>query len=91
MNRGAVHSRPVAFTESVSARVRDELDAQDVSFRELARRLGVSQPYVTRRLGEVVEDKVDLKLDEVEKIAHVLGVPVERFVTGAPTTPAGAA
>lgn len=65
------------------------MKSQDVSFRELARRLGVSQPYVTRRLGEVVDDKVDLKLDEIEKIAAALGVPVQKLISDA--TPASAA
>lgn len=88
MNRSPVHSHAVALTESVSANVREELKAQDVSFRELARRLGVSQPYVSRRLSE--EPEVDLKLDELEKIAEALGVPVQKLLADAPAG-AGAA
>jgi transcriptional regulator with XRE-family HTH domain len=75
----------VPLNESVSANVREELKSQDVSFRELARRLGVGQPYVTRRLGEVVsEEKVELKLSELEKIADALGVPVQKFLSDEP-------
>jgi transcriptional regulator with XRE-family HTH domain len=66
------------------------MKSQDVSIRELARRLGVSQPYVSRRIGEVDDDeRVDLKLDEIEKIAVALGVPVQKLLSGA--APAGAA
>jgi transcriptional regulator with XRE-family HTH domain len=75
----------VALTESVSAKVREELKSRDISFRELARRMGVSQPYISRRLGE--EPEVDLKLDEIEKIAVALDVPVDRFLSAATDEP----
>ncbi len=76
----------MALTESVSARVREELKAQDVSFRELARRMGVSISYVSRRLSD--EPDVYFRIDELEKAAEVLGVPVDRFLTV--PTPGGA-
>lgn len=80
----------MALTESVSANVVAEMKSQDVSIRELARRLGVSQPYVSRRLGEVdADERVDLKLDEIERIAEALGVPVQKLLSGA--TPAATA
>jgi transcriptional regulator with XRE-family HTH domain len=83
MNRSQVHSRSVAFTESVSARVRDELKTQDVSFRELARRMGVSIAYVSRRLSD--DPEVHFRVDELEKVAAALSVPVARFVRDRPT------
>jgi transcriptional regulator with XRE-family HTH domain len=79
----------VAFTESVSARVREELKTQDVSFRELARRMGVSIAYVSRRLSD--EPDVHFRIDELEKVANALGVPVQRFVTNPRRRSAGAA
>lgn len=75
----------MAFTDSVSARVREELKTQDVSYRELARRIGKSIAYVSRRLSD--DPDVSFRVDELEQAAEALGVPVERFVID---TPAGA-
>lgn len=66
------------LTESVSAKIRAELESQGVSQRELARRLNVSQPWVFRRLTENPE--VGLDLADVDAIADALGVPATKFL-----------
>lgn len=68
----------VALTESVAAKVRAELDRQDISYRELGRRLGKSIAYVSRRL--MAEPEVQFRVDELDEIADVLGVPVTQFL-----------
>lgn len=78
MNLSGVQCVSVALTESVAAKIREELARQDVSFRELGRRLGVSIAYVSRRLSQ--EPDVQFRVDELERVAAVLGVPVTRFL-----------
>jgi transcriptional regulator with XRE-family HTH domain len=68
----------VALTDSVSVKIRAELERQGVSARELSRRLSVSQPYIHRRLN----GDVQFRVDELDKIAAVLGVPVATFLSG---------
>jgi Predicted transcriptional regulators len=56
----------------------------------LARALGVSDMYVSRRLS----DGTSLEVADLERIAEVLGVPVSRFMPAAerardPAAPAG--
>lgn len=68
----------VPLTESVAAKIREELDRQDISYRELGRRLGVSIAYVSRRLS--AEPEVQFRVDELETIAAALGVPVTAFL-----------
>jgi transcriptional regulator with XRE-family HTH domain len=68
----------VALTESVAARIREELDRQKISYRELGRRLGVSIAYVSRRLS--VDPDVMFRVDELDEIADVLDVPVTKFL-----------
>jgi transcriptional regulator with XRE-family HTH domain len=70
----------VTLAESVAAKVREELDRQDISYRELGRRLNVSIAYVSRRLSEQAD--VQFRVDELEKVAAALGVPVTQFLPG---------
>lgn len=75
------------LTESVAAKIREELDRQDISYRELGRRLNVSIAYVSRRLSDSPE--VQFRVDELERIADALDVPVTAFLPA--TDPASAA
>ncbi len=52
-----------------------------MSERELARRLGVGQSWLNRRLHPQARDHVALRMTEVEEIADVLHVPVGRFLS----------
>lgn len=51
--------------------------------------MGVSIAYVSRRLSD--EPDVHFRIDELEKVANALGVPVQRFVTNPRRRSAGAA
>ena len=68
----------MTLTESVSAKIRAELRRQDVSFRELGRRMGVSLAYISRRLSD--DPDVEFKVSEIERVAEALGVPVTAFL-----------
>lgn len=62
--------------EQVATEVRRELAAARMTPTELARRLGVSQTTVWRRVsGEVAFD-----VDDLQKIADILGVSVGRLL-----------
>lgn len=78
MSCSAVHPCHVPLTESVSAKIREELTEQGISQRELARRLNVSQPWVFRRLA--AEPEVTLNVAEIDAIASALGVPVAKLL-----------
>jgi transcriptional regulator with XRE-family HTH domain len=56
-----------------------ELENQHVSGSELARRMDVSQAYVSRRLRA----EVPFNLAELDLVAEVLAVPVSQFLRGA--------
>lgn len=68
----------MTLAESVAAKIRAELERQEISYRELGRRLGVSIAYVSRRLSE--EPDVQFRMDELENVASALGVPVTDFL-----------
>jgi transcriptional regulator with XRE-family HTH domain len=70
----------VTLAESVAAKIREELERQDLSYRELGRRLDVSIAYVSRRLSD--NPDVQFRVDELERVAAALGVPVTRFLPG---------
>ncbi len=50
-----------------------------MSERELARRIGVAQSWLNRRLNPQARDHVALRMTEIEEISDVLGVPVSSF------------
>lgn len=58
--------------------IRKILDEREISYSELARRLGWGRMQVQRRLA----GEVDLTVTDVEEIAAVLGVPVTQFIGG---------
>jgi transcriptional regulator with XRE-family HTH domain len=72
-------------SQRVAANVRAELGRHSRSQADLGQALGRSQPYVSRRLS----GKVAFGVDEVERIAAWLGVPVDVLLGD--TTPAGSA
>lgn len=75
-------ARVIGATEEIAAL----LEQQRVSQRELARRLGVSQPWVRERLiGET-----SISVGDIEAIAAALGVPVTQFLPTAEPAPGGA-
>ena len=71
-------------TAAVAAQIRVVLDEADVSGAELARRMGVTQSYVARRLL----GKTPFAVAELLRIAELLGVPATRLL---PATAAPAA
>lgn len=71
---------PQSPSRRIAAEVRAEAARQGISLREVARRLDVSQMWLSRRV-KVTAD-VDLTFEELERIAAVLDVPVERLLGG---------
>lgn len=66
---------PSEIHEAVAAEVRAELARQQMSQSELARRLGVNQPWISRRLIGTVP----LDVRELAQIAEILRIPTTRF------------
>lgn len=67
------------LAEQVVAEVRAELGRQSMTSKDLAKALGVSEMWTSRRLrGLTPFDIADL-----QRVADVFGVPVSRFVTDA--------
>lgn len=77
-------TQPLA--EIIATEVRAEMARQRVSGRQLARVLELSQPQIADRLN----GKIQIRPNELEKIADYFGVPVARFLT-APSTSDSAA
>lgn len=65
-------------SQRVAANVRAELGRHSRTQHDLGQALGRSQPYVSRRLN----GKVAFGVDEVEKIALWLEVPVSALLGG---------
>jgi len=67
-------SKPLS--EAVAERLRVEMAIKPMRPAELARHLGVSHTYISRRVsGDVVMD-----LRDVERIAHALGISPARLL-----------
>lgn len=77
-------TQPLA--DVIAIEVRAEMGRQRVSGRQLARVLELSQAQVADRLN----GKIQIRPNELEKIAEFLRVPVARFLT-APSTEDSAA
>lgn len=60
----------------VAADIRAELGRRKMSQAELARALGKSDMFVSRRIS----DGTSLELADLEAIANVLGLPVSHFM-----------
>lgn len=80
---------PAPLTQSltlrVAAEVRAEVARQQLTHKQLADQLGISQPQMTKRLNGVLA----MDTTELDRIAEILGVPVSRFLI-APATAAAA-
>jgi transcriptional regulator with XRE-family HTH domain len=75
------------LTHRVAAEIRAELARQQMTQRELARRIGIDQAIVSKRLtGGPARSWT---LDELDSIAVALGVPAAWFFT-APSTASAA-
>jgi transcriptional regulator with XRE-family HTH domain len=67
---------PVSLSEQVTAELRAEIGRQRLTHTELARRMGVTQPTVTRWVNGTNR----LDLDDFERLCRALDLPPERFL-----------
>lgn len=74
------------LTLRVAAEVRAEVGRQQLTHRGLAELLGLSQPQVTKRLNGVLP----FDTAELDRVADVLGVPVDQFLVAPSVAPASA-
>lgn len=72
-----------SLARRIGAEIRAEMARQDISQEELARRLGWSQQWVSRRITGVTP----VDAGELEAIAAALGVPVSQLLTTPTTIP----
>lgn len=70
----------MALSEAVKESIKTELERQGVSMRELARRVGMGQQYLWRRVSTHKRASKELTPSELEKVAEALGVPVARLL-----------
>lgn len=69
------------YTKTVATNVRAEASRRGIATHEIAKVLGTSTAAVSRRMNE----RVEFKLSELEKIARLLDVPIEILVAPAST------
>lgn len=65
-------------SQLIAAEVRAELGRQQLSQRRFALMLGVSYPWVNRRIGAT---DVEITLEDLERMAKALNVPVQRLMS----------
>jgi transcriptional regulator with XRE-family HTH domain len=65
-----------SFASGIACEVRAELARQNMTQRQLAECLGLSQPQTSKRLKGLIE----FRPSELEKAATLLGVPVTTFI-----------
>lgn len=66
--------------ETVVERIKAVMAERQITGVELARRLGFTQAYISRRLtGEV-----DFRMAELTAVAEALGVPLSQFIPASP-------
>lgn len=70
----------MALSQAVKDSINAELERQGVSMRELARRVGMGQQYLWRRVSSNERANKELTPSELEKVAAALGVPVARLL-----------
>lgn len=71
-------SEPVVVHEEVITQIRQAMADAGVNQEELARRLGRSQPWLSR----VLAGRRELKVRDAEAIAHALGVDLRIDLNG---------
>lgn len=64
-----------SLAHAVAAEIRAEMARQQRQQTDLGEFLGVKQPTISRKLA----GKTEFRIDELEKIAEFLGVPVKTF------------
>ncbi len=69
---------PSPLTQRVAAEIRAELGRQQMSQRRLGELLGIDQALVSRRLAAI--NARPWTTDEIDRIAQVLEVPVDRLL-----------
>lgn len=74
------------LTHRVAAEIRAELARQQMTQRELARRIGIDQAIVSKRLNG--GSARSWTLDELDSIAVALGVPAASFLVARSTASA---
>jgi transcriptional regulator with XRE-family HTH domain len=67
-------SQPLA--QIIATEIRAEMGRQNLSGRQLAEAVGLSQTMASRRLRGLIE----FRPSELDKIADLLGVPVTQFM-----------
>lgn len=70
-----------SLNAQVAAEVRAEMGRRGMSNAELARLLGVSEAWTTRRLGKRAD--TTLNLVDLQRICAALGTPLATFLTAA--------
>jgi len=70
-----------SLRDQVAEEIRVTLARRRLSATELARRMGVSQSYLARRMTGAQP----LDLDDLDRIADALGVPVRQLLPGTDT------
>jgi transposase-like protein len=70
----------MALSQAVKDSINAELERQGVSMRELARRVGMGQQYLWRRVSTHERAGKELTPSELERVAAALGVPVARLL-----------
>lgn len=63
------------LADHVAAQLRAEMGRQELTNEQLAARLGVSDMWVSRRK----QQKTQISMADVERLAEALNVPVEYF------------
>lgn len=71
-------THPRTLADTAAAEVRAEMGRQRISAAALARSLGVSDMYLSRRLSG--DEPIPFDLSEIERIAVALDVPVSNFL-----------
>ena len=74
-----VEASGAAPSRLVAQEIRAEMGRQQLSQRRLAMMLGTNVAWISRRLSITAD--VDLTIEEIERMAKALHVPVQRLVS----------
>lgn len=70
----------MALSQAVKDSINAEMTQRKISQRELARRMGLKQQYVWRRLSANVRADMEWTPSELERVAEAIGIPVSRLL-----------
>lgn len=68
------------LAQAVKRSINAELERQGISQRELARKCGFSQQYTWRRTSLAERADLEFTPSELELVAKVLGIPVQKLL-----------